>query len=146
MATFPLFIAPLNHALTMLLWPIFAALFYSPRFLNETPFAVFCFFCVVFFCVLFFTSYWSLRVYHCIGIRVINQIRWDKRVKPCLVWRNVPRKCCYLKTKYLQNTYFHLFSDLVHSTTVFYFYCGFYKNMNCLCERGSYLELVGPRD
>lgn len=36
MATFPLFIAPLNHTLTMLLWPIFAALFYFPTVFFST--------------------------------------------------------------------------------------------------------------
>lgn len=83
----------------MLLWPIFAALFYPP----PTPPHSHTFFewnskgCGFIFFIPYFILIFeglSLHWYSGGDLRssFINQIRWDKCVRPCLVWRNAPQK------------------------------------------------------
>lgn len=101
MATFPLFIAPLNHALTTLLWPIFAALFYfSPFFWIKLQ--RLCMHYFLLYIILIFESL-SFHWYSGgdLGSGHINQICWDKFGEPCLDWSNTPQKCLLSKEQLL---------------------------------------------
>lgn len=134
MATFPFFIALLNHALTMLLWPIFAALFDFPLFLNETPKAEVAFsFCRTLLHIILIFEGLSLQ--WCSGgdsrCSSINQTHWDKCVRPCLAWRNVLQKnYSYQESKYFQNISVHSFEAMYFFLT-FTSYLVLYSTMIC---------------
>lgn len=107
MATFPLFIAPLNHVLAMLLWPIFAALFTFPPFFLEqkTQISAFGF--------LYPASPSSLRVYQCIDIQV--------EITDVPIWISLTEKTA----SHLVGTWKMFLSQVLVANISNYFICNF---------------------